>query len=176
MNERPPSLTVFAPSAHLTVTIEGGATGEDEIHFHAGGQYLWTARNVLRLGEEPLLCTSTGGESGAVLEALASNEGISLLAVRVSAPTGARVHDRRSGSRNTVAVDAPRHLDRHELDDLYEAVLGCAAETEVRVWDPVTGATVAVLGLGEPINTVAWSSTGIAVGYQNKVRVLESRR
>ncbi|MEA5558061.1 PfkB family carbohydrate kinase [Nodularia spumigena] len=120
-----PTVTVFAPTSSITVTIEAGGEDTDDIHFHAGGQGLWVARAILRLGEHPVLCTTTGGESGVVLEALINREGIGLDAIRVQRVSGAYVHDRRDRDhgRRSVAENRPGRLQRHELDDLYEAVL-----------------------------------------------------
>jgi len=120
-----PTVTVFAPASSITVTIEAGGEGTDDIHFHAGGQGVWVARTILRLGEHPLLCTTTGGESGVVLEALIKREGIGLDAVRVHRVSGAYIHDRRDRDhgRQSIAENHAGRLQRHELDDLYEAVL-----------------------------------------------------
>lgn len=120
-----PTVTVFAPTSSLTVTIEVGGEGSDDIHFHAGGQGVWVARTILRLGEQPLLCTTTGGESGVVLAALIKREGIGLDAVRVQRDSGAYIHDRRDRDhdRQLLAEHRPGRLQRHELDDLYGAVL-----------------------------------------------------
>ncbi len=120
-----PSVTVFAPASSVTVTIEAGNDGGDEIHFHAGGQGVWVARTILRLGEHPVLCSPMGGESGHVLEALVPREGIGLDVVRTQRVSGAYIHDRRDPGRDrrSIAEHRPGRLQRHELDDLYEAVL-----------------------------------------------------
>jgi 1-phosphofructokinase len=120
-----PTVAVFAPTSSLTVTIEAGGEGSDDIHFHAGGQGVWVARTILRLGEHPLLCTTTGGESGVVLAAMIKREGIGLDAVRVQRASGAYIHDRRDRERDrqSLAEHHPGQLQRHELDDLYGAAL-----------------------------------------------------
>ena len=50
MDPSAPSVTIFAPNSSVTVTIEVGDDGFDDIHFHAGGQGVWIARAVARLG------------------------------------------------------------------------------------------------------------------------------
>ncbi len=131
-----PSVSLFAPSTSVTVTVESDAVGSDDIHFHAGGQGIWVARTIVRLGESPVLCTPLGGEAGLVLEALVRRDGIGLLPIRVNRATPAYIHDRRSGDRQIVAENGPKPLTRHEVDDLYESVLASALGTNVIV---VTG-------------------------------------
>ncbi|HVW48310.1 MAG TPA: PfkB family carbohydrate kinase [Solirubrobacterales bacterium] len=114
----PPSLSIFAPSPILTVTIEPGA-GTPEVHFHAGGQGVWVARMAAGLGARVTLCTSLGGESGEVLRSLLAAGGIEVLAAATDRPNAAYLHDRRGGER-TVLVETPSPvLERHELDDLF---------------------------------------------------------
>jgi 1-phosphofructokinase len=74
-------ICVFNPSPLFSVTIEAGADGDPEVHFHAGGQGFWIARMVNRLGARALLCAPLGGETGVVLRTLIQHEGIALKAV-----------------------------------------------------------------------------------------------
>jgi 1-phosphofructokinase len=60
---------VLAPAPLLTVTVESSTVG-DEIHLHPGGQGVWIARLVASLGVESILCSTFGGETGQVIEAL----------------------------------------------------------------------------------------------------------
>jgi 1-phosphofructokinase len=114
---------VCNPSPLFTVTIEAGADGEPEVHFHAGGQGFWIARMVNRLGARALLCAPLGGETGIVLRTLIQHEGVALKALPARGWNGGYVHDRRTGERQTLATMLSAKLSRHELDDLYDEVL-----------------------------------------------------
>jgi 1-phosphofructokinase len=124
---------VFSPSPLFTVTIEDGGREGPEIHFHAGGQGVWVARMLQRLGGEPILCAPLGGEAGEVLRALIAAEGIALRAVTSAGENGGYVHDRRGGQRREVAQAPSARLSRHEQDDLYSAALVTALECGVAV-------------------------------------------
>jgi 1-phosphofructokinase len=130
---RGPVIAVLAPSPLVTVTIEQGPSGGDEVYFHAGGQGFWVARMLYFLGARPILCGPFGGESGMVIRALMAAEGICVEAVEVRGWNGSYVHDRRAGARKTIAEAPVPHLNRHETDDLYDAALvaGLRAETMV---------------------------------------------
>lgn len=125
---------VLAPSPLLTVTVEAAGDRErDEIHLHAGGQGLWIARMLVRLGVEAVMCGTFGGESGAVLATLIANEGITVRSVAAEGSNGAYLHDRRSGERVEVAAMPAAALTRHELDELYGLVLVEALDAGVCV-------------------------------------------
>lgn len=62
-------VTIFAPSPTLTVTIEDHDAGPD-IHVHAGGQGVWQARMMRRLGASVTLCCVLTGETGRVVRGL----------------------------------------------------------------------------------------------------------
>lgn len=113
-----PTVAVLAPTPRLTVTIESIETGDD-IHLHAGGQGIWVAGMLARLDVDVLLSCPLGGETGAVLSTLLDRPGITIHRTRPATSNGAYVHDRRSGSRHTVADVAAPPLGRHDLDDLY---------------------------------------------------------
>jgi 1-phosphofructokinase len=117
------------------VTIESEDRRPPEVHFHLGGQGAWIGRTIRVLGGEVVLCGPVGGESGAVLRALADDErtGVPLRWVRCDHPNGGYVHDRRSGGRDVIVeVQAPA-LTRHEVDDLYNLTLEEAGNADVLV-------------------------------------------
>lgn len=119
----------MAPVPMLTVTIEPG----DEIHLHAGGQGFWVGRMCARLGADVVLCGAFGGETGEVLRALISADGLAVAGVASGAPNGAYVHDRRNGERAEVAEMAAAPLGRHAVDDLFGAALAAGLDTAVTV-------------------------------------------
>lgn len=128
-----PSVCVFAPAPIVTVSVEHKPDGEDEIHIHAGGQGVWVARLLAKLGVDSVLCVTLGGETGALLRNLSVREGVRLASVGVTSSNGAYVHDRRSGERVAVATMPSGALTRHEIDDLYGLALmeGLAADMTV---------------------------------------------
>lgn len=126
---KPCSLTIFAPSPILTVTIEPGPRGE-EVHFHAGGQGVWVARMAAGLGARVSLCTSLGGESGEVLRSLLAGDGIEVLATPTSRANASYVHDRRGGERDRIVETPSPVLERHELDDLFGATVTSGLGTD----------------------------------------------
>ena len=64
------SVAIFAPNPLLTVTLELEGGERQSIHFHAGGQGVWVAGMVGRMGATPVLCGFIGGESGQLLRPL----------------------------------------------------------------------------------------------------------
>jgi 1-phosphofructokinase len=123
---------VFAPSPLLTVTIESRGS-EPDVHIHAGGQGVWVARMVATLGVPVKLCGCFGGETGVLVRVLVEREGVELIAVTADVPNAAYVHDRRSGEREVVAEMTPAPISRHEVDQLYGAVVLEALEADVCV-------------------------------------------
>ena len=117
------SVCVFAPWPLFTVTVERHTNGADDVYFHAGGQAVWVARMILGLGGQARMVGPFGGEARTVLEALVAAEGISLRAIPVRGANGGYVDDRRDGTRERFATVPPHSLDRHETDDLYNAIL-----------------------------------------------------
>lgn len=113
---------VFAPTPLLTVTIEQTADSP-EIHLHPGGQGVWQARMISRLGTPVVLCASIGGEIGQVLEPLLGTEGAELRLIRRDSSGGGYVHDRRDGKRDVIADMPGQPLSRHEIDELYGLAL-----------------------------------------------------
>jgi 1-phosphofructokinase len=141
MINRPPSVVVFSPSPLLTITIEAGTNGSPEIHLHAGGQGFWVARMVASIGVPVALCGPFGDDSGFVLRQLIAAEGVGVRAIDVKGANGAYVHDRRSGERVVVAESRAGELQRHEVDDLYDAtlVLGLSAQVTMLAGAPHKG-------------------------------------
>ncbi|MEA2685047.1 MAG: 1-phosphofructokinase [Actinomycetota bacterium] len=139
----PARAAVLAPAPVLTVTVESRA-GEPEIHFHAGGQGFWQARMIAALGVRVTLCGSFGGESGILVRRLIEAEGVDVHPIDVAGDNPAYVHDRRGGDREPVAETTPVPLARHEVDDLYGAMLVEGLEADVCVLGGTTKAGAAV--------------------------------
>lgn len=109
---------IFAPSPTLTVTVEEHGD-EPDIHLHAGGQGVWQARMLLRLGASVTMCCTLTGEIGILLRHLLEDEGIVVAGVERAGRGSAYVHDRRGGERLAVAETEGDPLGRHDLDELY---------------------------------------------------------
>ena len=124
-------IAVFAPSTQLSVTIETAA-GVDELHVHPAGQGFWVARMLRVLGEDPVLCTPVGGETGTALRALLG-ELVTDGLIECPTPNGSYVHDRRSGEREEIALLRPTPLDRHVVDDLISITLAIGMGSPVAV-------------------------------------------
>jgi 1-phosphofructokinase len=118
-----PEVVIFAPSPVLTVTIEEHPDGP-ELHLHAGGQGVWQARMLRRLGVDVTMCSVLTGESGRMLRHLLDDEGIRMLVVEREGRGGAYVHDRRTGEREKIVETGGEPLSRHNLDELYGITLG----------------------------------------------------
>ena len=127
-----PVAAVLAPSPVLTVTIEVRGT-EPEVHLHAGGQGFWIARMIRSLGTHVVCCGSFGGETGLVVRTLMEREGVEVRAVRVAGDNAIQLDDRRGGASTLLVATAPHELTRHELDELYGAMVvrGLAADVSV---------------------------------------------
>jgi len=132
--DQPPNrdVTIFAPSPILTITVEDHPAG-DEIHVHAGGQGVWQARMLRRLGSSVTMCCVLTGETGVVLRHLLRDEGFAVEAVERAGRGAAYIHDRRSGERRAVATEEGDPLSRHELDELYGIVLRSALGSAVTI-------------------------------------------
>lgn len=136
-----PRVAVFGPNAILTVTIEARATQDsDDVHVHAGGQGVWVARMAHELGAHPVLCATTGGETGRALAPLLAEFPFDQRLVATAAPSGCYVIDRRSGHRRPVATAWTPALTRHELDDLFSTTVSAAlAADALVVTNPLPG-------------------------------------
>lgn len=145
-------LCVFAPWPLVTVAIEASPEdGSDDIHVRAGGQGVWVARMAASLGARVTLVGPFGGRIGRAAAVMLRDEGIAVRAVDVAGSNGAYIHDRRGGERAQMAEMRPARLDRHEVDDLLDALLtegmrcGTVALTGLRegeVFDPALYGTV----------------------------------
>lgn len=121
----PARVAIFGPHPLLTVSLEReGADERERIHFHAGGQGVWVARQAGELGAAPVLCGFVGGESGALLRPLLERLPGERRLVETTAESGCYVVDRRAGRRDTLAFTTSEPCSRHELDALFS--LTCA--------------------------------------------------
>lgn len=125
-------VVIFAPSPLLTVTVEDHGGGED-LHLHAGGQGVWQARMLRRMGIDVTMCCALIGESGRVLRHLLEDEGLTVAAVDAAGRGGGYVHDRRGGERVAVVELAGSPLERHDLDALYGITLREAVDADAVV-------------------------------------------
>ena len=116
-------VVIFAPSPVLTVTVEDHPDGP-EVHLHAGGQGVWQARMLLRLGVDVAMVSVLTGESGRMLRHLLGDEGVRVVAVDRTGRGAAYVHDRRGGERVKVVETGGEPISRHDLDELYGLMLG----------------------------------------------------
>lgn len=123
-------VTIFAPSPVLTVTVEDHPQGA-EIHVHAGGQGVWQARMLRRLGVEVTMCCVLTGEIGTTMRHLLEDEGFRVAAVERPGRGSAYLHDRRDGQRLVIAEEQGDALGRHELDDLYGTMLREGGDSRV---------------------------------------------
>jgi 1-phosphofructokinase len=144
-------VVIFEPAPIFTVTIESDTGRQPEVHFHLGGQGAWIGRTVRVLGGTAVMCGPLGGESGAVLRALADDErtGVPLRSIECGNPNGGYVHDRRSGGRDVVAEIPAAALTRHEVDDLYNLTLEEMGRADVVVLTGRRHADVLPLGVYE---------------------------
>lgn len=115
-------VAIFAPSPVLTVTVEDHPSGPD-VHVHAGGQGVWQARMLVRLGAAVTMCCAVTGETGAMVRFLLEQEGIAVAGPERAGRGAAYVHDRRGGERSAVAEADGDPLGRHELDELFSTTL-----------------------------------------------------
>jgi 1-phosphofructokinase len=132
-SEIPGAITVFCPTPLLTVTIEARSDGRPELHIHAGGQGFWVARMVARLGVPVTLCAPLGGDTGLLLKTLIAVEEVQVCGVDIAGVNGSYVHDRRSGERAEICRVDGSKLNRHELDDLYDATFASAMSSRLLV-------------------------------------------
>jgi len=127
-------VVVVSPALLVSVTIERAPDDADEIHVHPAGQGYWVARMLRSLGAAPVFVTSAGGEVANLVPAVAGD--VELRLVETSGPGGCYVDDRRSGTRQRLANQAPAPLDRHAADDLVALTVATGLEAGLVV---VTG-------------------------------------
>ena len=123
---------MFAPELFLTVSVERGP-GDDEVHLHVGGQGFWVAQLMRELGTPVTLVAPMGGETGTVLAALVDAAGMQLHAVPIDDTNGAQIDDGRTTPRTPIAKVPSPHLSRHDVDELYGAVVVEALDVKVCV-------------------------------------------
>lgn len=128
-------VVVVSPALLVSVTVEAGPGGGDEVHVHPAGQGYWVARMLHTLGVRPVLVTTCGGEMAAVATAM-TRDGIDLRVIPAAGAGGSYIDDRRSGERRRIAEEAPTPLDRHTVDDLLSAAIAAGLESGLVV---VTG-------------------------------------
>jgi len=116
-------VVIFAPSPVLTVTVEDHPDGP-EVHLHAGGQGVWQARMLQRLGVDVAMVCVLTGESGRMLRHMLGDEGVRVVAVDRTGRGAAYVHDRRGGERVRIVETGGEPISRHDLDELYGLMLG----------------------------------------------------
>jgi 1-phosphofructokinase len=132
-HEDGPCVAVFAPALLLTIEIHATASGEDEIHLHAGGQGYWISKMIQALGAVPLPCVAAGGESGHALASLIAADGLDAWLVEMTHGNAVHVDDRRGDEVERLAETTIPGLDRHEIDELYSAIVGAAMRAGVCV-------------------------------------------
>lgn len=125
-------VTILSPSPTLTVTVEDHPQGS-EIHVHAGGQGVWQARMLRRLQVPVTMCCVLTGEVGRTLKHLLEDEDLTVHALVRDGRGSAYVHDRRGGQRIVIDEEEGDPIGRHDLDDLYSAVLRSSAGSQVVV-------------------------------------------
>jgi 1-phosphofructokinase len=127
-----PKIAIFSPNPMVSIAIESfSADGGDDIHIHPAGQGVWVARMAAELGADPILCGFIGGEVGSVLRPLLEQMPIELRLVETADPSGAYIHDRRSGEREPVAQSAAFPASRHEVDELFSVTIAAALDCDL---------------------------------------------
>lgn len=126
-----PEVAVFTPALLLFIEIHDDTDGRPDVHVHAGGQGFWMARMVQALGATPIPCSPVGGESGVALGAILRAAGMPARLSSNSRPNSVVIEDRRGGQRTEIAVTEVPPLGRHEVDELYSAVVGAAIRAGV---------------------------------------------
>lgn len=125
-------VAVFGPNPMLSLTIERTADG-DEIHVHPAGQGTWVSRMAGEMGAVPVLCGFLGGETGATIRPLLERLPGELRLVETSGPNGSYVHDRRTGTRELIAMMRAGIPTRHEIDELFSVACAAALDCDVLV-------------------------------------------
>jgi 1-phosphofructokinase len=127
-----PRVAIFAPHPLLTVAVESRGE-QDDVHTHVGGQGIWVARMAAELGAHPIVCSFSGGETGAVIAHLLRDLPGELRLTSTAGASGSYVVDRRGGERKLIAHQVAPPPSRHELDDLFSATAAAALEANVLV-------------------------------------------
>lgn len=128
-----PMVAIFAPALMLSIEVHTAADGCDEIHLHPGGQGYWISKMVQALGGIPVPCAAVGGESGDALGSLIAADGLDAWLVRMVHGNAVQIDDRRGDQLQRIAETRIPTLDRHEIDELYSAIVGAAMRAGVCV-------------------------------------------
>jgi 1-phosphofructokinase len=129
-----PKVAIFSPNPMVSIAIESfSADGGDDIHIHPAGQGVWVARMAAELGADPVLCGFIGGEVGTVLRPLLEELPVELRLVETAEPSGAYIHDRRSGEREPISQSAALPASRHEVDELFSVTIAAALDCDLLV-------------------------------------------
>jgi 1-phosphofructokinase len=148
----------------LSLTVERGGEGEDEVHVHPAGQGVWVSRMAGEMGADPILCGFLGGESGAIVGPLLERLPGELRLVETSGPNGAYVHDRRGGTRELVAMMQPEVPSRHEVDELFSLTCAAALDSDVLVvCNPFPADVLSVELFGDLVSDVRGNGTPVLI-------------
>lgn len=120
------SVAVFAPALLLSIELHRASDEHDEVHLHAGGQGYWIARMIQALGARPIPCAAVGGEPGHALRSIIEADGLDARLTPMVHANGVVLDDRRNGTRTLIAETSVPTLGRHEVDELYSAIVGAA--------------------------------------------------
>jgi 1-phosphofructokinase len=159
----PGRVAIFGPHPLLSVAIEPRG-GQDDLHFHAGGQGVWVARMAAEMGAQPILCGLIGGEAGVLIEALLADLPGERRLVATAGRAGSFVTDRRSGHYVEVASALAGEPSRHELDALVSATIAAALGADVLVvCNPLPGDALPVEVYGDLVADVRGNGTPVLV-------------
>jgi 1-phosphofructokinase len=133
MSKGPPIAVLEpAPTMMIAVQPEEG-DGREKVYLHAGGQGFWVARMAAELGARPRVCAPVGGRSGALLPELMRLDGVEVVPVACHRSSAVWISTGRDGEPATVGETDPPPLDRHEVDELYNATLAAGLATGLAV-------------------------------------------
>ncbi len=127
------SVAVFAPALLLSIELHRVGDDRDEVHLHAGGQGYWISRMIQALGAHPIPCAGVGGEPGEALRSIIAADGLDARLTTMAHPNSVVVDDRRAAERVLVARTEIPTMGRHEVDELYSAIVGAALSAGVCV-------------------------------------------
>ncbi len=126
-------VAVFAPALLLLIELHRSGDDLDEVHLHAGGQGYWISRMIQALGARPIPCAAVGGEPGHALRSIIAADGLDARLTDMVHANSVVMDDRRGTERAPIAETAIPSLGRHEVDELYSAIVGAAMAAGVCV-------------------------------------------
>lgn len=157
-------VAIFGPHPLLSITLELHDDTGDDVHLHAAGQGVWVARMAAELGAEPVLCSFSGGETGAVLEQLLAPVRGERRFVPTAGPSGSYVMDRRDGERRLLAQRFSDPPTRHEVDDLVSVTCAAALNCDALVvCNPCPANSLPLEVYGELVADVRGNGTPVLV-------------